>query len=173
MKCFYLFLIFSFLLLPCEAFSLFGNSNGIYRNDIANAEKIVFGKSNSFYSQENRLERLEKELFGTIQSGSVKDRISLINRVLAGNEYTKYRQSYSSPARINRIRNKIFSSRNYNQNEYRRNKLRNGRMTGFEPPVHHTPLPRFSNRNINRNRYQYSPHYNPYYNHNRINTNIP
>lgn len=169
MKYFYVIVLFLLLLLPCEAFSLFGNSNGIYRNDIANAEKIVFGKSNSFYSQENRLERLEKELFGTIQSGSVKDRVSLINRVLAGNEYSKYSQSYSSPSKINRIRNKIFSSRNYNQNEYRRNKLRNGRMTGFEPPVHHTPVPRFSNTNTYSNKYQNSP----YYNRHRINTNIP
>lgn len=160
MKYFLTAILFSVLMLPCNAFSLFGNNNGIYRNDISTAEKILFGHKNTFHSQENRLNMLEKELFGTVQSGSVKERISLINRVLASNKYG----SYSSPSRINRIRSNIFSSRNYNQNEYKRNFRKNGRMTGFEPQVHVPPTPNFS-----------STHYGvrkPYHSQ-RINTKIP
>ncbi len=154
-------ILFTALILPCNAFSLFGNNSGIYRNDIANAERILFGRKKPFHSQENRLNMIEKELFGTVQSGSVKSRVSLINKVLANNEY----EIYSSPARINRIRNNIFSSRNYNQNAYKRNIIRNGKMTGFEPQVHVPPTPNFS---PTRNRIN-----QPYRNFNRINTKIP
>lgn len=159
MKYFLTAIILSALILPCNAFSLFGDENGIYRNDISNAERLIFGRKNTFHSQENRLGMLERELFGTVQSGSVRDRISLINRVLANSDFPHY--TYSSPSKINRIRRNIFSSRNYNQNEYRRNVRNHGRMTSFEPPIHEPPTPNFYNRNNFNN--------HP----NRMNTKIP
>lgn len=144
-------ILFLLLVLPCSAFSLFGNQNGIYKNDITNAERLLFGRKNAFHSQENRLAMLERELFGTVQTGSVQDRISLINRVLSSREY-----QYYSPTKIDRMRRKILSSRNFNQNQYKRHVRSHGRMTGFEPPVHHMPIPNFAS----------SGHYNSRYNQN-------
>ena len=87
MKYFLSVILFMALVMPCSAFTLFGNENGIYKNDITNAERLLFGRKNAFHSQETRLAILERELFGTVQSGSIQDRISLINRVLASREY--------------------------------------------------------------------------------------
>lgn len=163
MKYFLTIIFICVFIAPCNAFSLFGDENGIYRNDIANAERLLFGRKNSFHSQENRLGLLERELFGTVQSGSVHDRISLINRVLASREFNN--KAYSSPAKINRIKRNIFASRNYNHNNYRRNVRNHGRMTSFEPPIHEPPTPNFysSERNF----------HHPYRQTQRINTKIP
>ncbi len=162
MKYFLTLIIFAVIVSPCNAFSLFGADNGIYKNDITNAERLLFGRKNSFHSQENRLRMLERELFGTVQTGSVHDRISLITRVLASREY-----QYIPPSKVERMRRKILSSRNYNQNEYRRHVRGHGRMTGFEPPVHNLPTPNFLPYN-NSSAYNSSP-YSP----NRYNQKIP
>ena len=169
MKYFLSVILFMALVMPCSAFTLFGNENGIYKNDITNAERLLFGRKNAFHSQENRLAILERELFGTVQSGSIQDRISLINRVLASREY-----QYYSPSGVERMRRKILLSRNPNQNEYRRRVRCHGRMTGFEPPVHHPPTPNFASSGYYNSPYnRTTPYFANRVNSDRFNAKIP
>lgn len=152
MKYFLSLILFIIFVLPVNAFSLFGNQNGIYKNDITKAERLLFGKKNNFYSLENRLKIIEKELFGTVQTGSVKDRISLINRVLANNEF-----QYYTPRNIVGIKRNFLTNKKSIHNPYKHHVLGQGRMTGFEPPVHQVPAPSFYSFNSVHN--QTLPHF--------------
>lgn len=83
------------------------------------AEAMVLGQNNYNAPLETRLAMTEQQLFGSIQSGSLNDRISMINQVL-NNSQKQQIQNYRMKNRLmNAVRN-----------------LTTGYMTGFTPPVY-------------------------------------
>ena len=62
MKYFLTLIIFAVIVSPCNAFSLFGADNGIYKNDITNAERLLFGRKNTFHSQEKRAKEVWRRM---------------------------------------------------------------------------------------------------------------
>lgn len=83
------------------------------------AEAMVLGQNNFNVPLETRLAMTEQQLFGSIQSGSLNDRINMVNRVL-NNSQNQQIQNYRMKNRLmNAVRN-----------------LTTGYMTGFTPPVY-------------------------------------
>lgn len=83
------------------------------------AEAMVLGRNNYNVPIEERLAITEQQLFGSIQSGNINDRINTINKVL-NNSRKEQIQKYQKKNKIlNAVKN-----------------LTTGYMTGYTPPVY-------------------------------------
>jgi hypothetical protein len=107
---------------------IFGNTQSLFLKDLSQVERNVFGYSNSYYSDERRLDLLEKKLFGSIQKGTHSERLLAIKTALQNEEFI-----YSSPQTISKIKTRILN-KNIN------------RLTGYEPPALIPPTPRYHNK---------------------------
>lgn len=114
------------------------------------AEAMVLGQNNYNAPLETRLAMTEQQLFGSIQSGSLNDRISMINQVL-NNSQKQQIQNYRMKNRfMNAVRN-----------------LTTGYMTGFTPPVYnnYSNYSNYPNYPSNRRYYNTSQIPQPIYDH--------
>lgn len=114
------------------------------------AEAMVLGQNNYNAPLETRLAMTEQQLFGSIQSGSLNDRISMINQVL-NNSQKQQIQNYRMKNRLmNAVRN-----------------LTTGYMTGFTPPVYnnYSNYSNYPNYPSNRRYYNTSQIPQPIYDH--------
>lgn len=114
------------------------------------AEAMVLGQNNYNAPLETRLAMTEQQLFGSIQSGSLNDRISIINQVL-NNSQKQQIQNYRMKNRLmNAVRN-----------------LTTGYMTGFTPPVYnnYSNYSNYPNYPSNRRYYNTSQIPQPIYDH--------
>ena len=118
-------------------------------HNLSKAELSVLGKNNYTLSPMARIALIEQRLFGSIQPGSLNDRINFVNSVVHNSNFQN-QMAYS--ANINNIRK-------MNKIKYLLHDFFNGSITGYTPSVNvpqnfyynNTTIPYPMNRYGNRN----------------------
>ena len=144
-----LLMIFLYFLLATYAFAFEYNNSDLDVSNLSKAEISVLGKNNFNLSPMARIALIEQRLFGSIQSGSINDRVNFVNNVIANSNYQN-QMAYS--ANVNNIKK-------MNKIRYLLHDFLNGSITGYTPSVnvpqnfyyHNTTIPHPMNRYGNRN----------------------
>lgn len=66
-----------------------------HKNDINNLERKIFKQTFNYDNPNRRIERLEKKVFGACQSGTLDERLNLLQN--ASKNYKSYNRSYAAP----------------------------------------------------------------------------
>ena len=108
-------------------YSFVYSENESSMDDLARAEKIIFGQYNTRMNPYTRLARAEQTVFGTVQSGDFNSRVNFINQVLDNSNKGKINY-YNRQNKINRLK-------------YAVNDILKGSMTGYTPQIYINTLP--------------------------------
>lgn len=124
-------------------------NNSYVLRDLERAEATVFGRNNVNQPLETRVALMEQNLFGTIQSGNLNDRINFVNKVLS-NSNGYYNMNYPPKNKLRAALNNLFT----------------GTMTGFTPTVYpnvySNTYNKYPSRYLNNGYVRKNPR--PYYN---------
>lgn len=106
--------------------------NNYYQSDIARLEKRIFRQTFDYDTQNNRIERLERKIFGACQNGSTQERLILLKN--ASQNY----KAYSKPS-VSQYQRPIFTgSQGSNWRSLLMGNFMNqfaGTATGFTPTL--------------------------------------
>ena len=106
----------------------------ISSKDLSNIEKRILGKSYKKDNLQNRLSRLEYQIFGATQSGKPDERYETI--LTASNHYTNFSNEITNP--LNNFSSSTISSTGGIKNAFKNafNSITSvGSITGYTPPI--------------------------------------
>lgn len=141
-----------------------------YRNDLNRLERKIFKQTFDYDNQNNRIERLERKIFGACQSGSLDERLMLLQN--ASQNYKVYNPSY----RTQQYYPPLFTgSQGSNWRNLVRGNFMNqfaGTATGFTPTITPAMDPAFmdyfeAERAMSGDMYDYQDNHKSY--HSRVN----
>lgn len=139
----------------------------ISKNVLSDLEEKVFGQKFPQNGPVRRIERLEQQVFGAVQSGDINARYDTLRMAVKAYNDNKYANTDSTAMPRRTVRNVGLGTRGWGSNTFM-----GGRMTGFTPPINPFADPfldnnnnfgssSFENNDYNNSNYTPNAYYNP------------